>query len=292
MLRILLIGKGSFIGANFIKYSKYKQLFEVDVRDTKPENINLTGFDVIIHLAAVVHQSKKIPLSDYLRVNAELPVSMAKIAKNSGVPHFVFISSSKVYGKFKEGQEAWNEAAPCNPTDGYGYSKLRAEEELLKLNDERFCVSVLRTPMVYGEGVKANMLDLIRMVDKFPVIPLGNIRNKRSITYVENIVGYIDKIIELRQGGILIAKDKESPSIDELVRLISQSLGKRRFLVNPGKGLIYLLKFFVPHYHERLIGTSVLDNYRTTRLLDFEPEFSTKEGIDRTVNYYLNSKSI
>ncbi|MGE0078233.1 MAG: NAD-dependent epimerase/dehydratase family protein [Bacteroidales bacterium] len=286
MPRILIIGKNSFIGKNYINNSNYKDIVEVDVKNVKPEDVDLSGFDVIIHLAAIVHQTHRITLEEYQKVNCELPVKIAEIAKGRGVKQFVFISSSKVYGGFDQGQMAWTEFSDCNPKDSYGISKLNAENKLLALVTDSFCISIIRTPIVYGPGVRANMLQLIKLIDRCPILPLGIDFNSRSITFVENIVAFIDRVIALKVGGVFIAKDKESPSIKKLTELIAHSLGRRRFIFNPGKLFLNLLNLFLPKYFERLYGSSILDNSATLKILDFEPQFSMKEGIMATVEYY------
>lgn len=291
MPRILIIGKGSFIGSNFINKSNYKDIVEVDVKNTKPEDLNLSGFDVIIHLAAIVHQTNRITLDEYQKVNCDLPFKIAKIAKNSGVKQFVFISTSKVYGDFSKGQKAWTELSACNPKDGYGISKLNAENKLLALGSDSFCVSVIRTPLVYGPGVKANMLQLIKLIDNFPILPFGVDSNCRSLSFVLNIVAFIDKVIELERGGIFIAKDTDSPSIKELSKFISGSLGKSRFVFYPGKLFLTLINIFLPGYYERLYGSAILDNSETLKIIDFKPPFSTEEGVKITVEYYKNQRN-
>lgn len=290
MPRILIIGKGSFIGSNFIKHSKYFGVKEVDIINQKPENIDFSGFDVVIHLAAIVHQKKSIPKDEYFRVNTLLPIAIAKLAKSKGVKQFIFLSSSKVYGRYDENQLPWNEQTECKPTDFYGESKLKAEQELLILADDTFRISIIRTPMVYGEGVKANMLQLIKLVDLFPILPFKGVQNKRSITYTENLVAYMDRIIEHEKSGLFIAMDAESPSIEFLVVSIQKSLGQKRLIFNPGQFLMKLISIFLPGYYERLYSSSVLDNTETRRILNFTPAVSSSEGIDRTVRYYLKTK--
>lgn len=290
MPRILLVGKGSFIGSNFIKFSRFKDVKEVGVIDVKPEDIDLTGFDVVIHLAAIVHQSKSIDFEQYLKVNTLLPVNMANHSKRSGVKQFIFLSTTKVYGKFEAGQNPWYEHSECIPNDSYGISKLKAENELVSLSSDSFSVTIIRTPLVYGEGVKANMLSLIKLVERMPILPFQNVSARRSMTYVGNLVEYIDRTIELTKSGVFIAKDQESISIEELIRLISKSLGKRVILFDLGSLLIKLLRRVSPSNHERLFGSSLLNNSKTLEILNFVPKTSINEGIDRTVSYYLKSK--
>ena len=172
MNKILITGTNSFVGTNFMKYSKYREIDEVSLFDKNPEDIDFKGYDVIIHLVAIVHQTIKIPEDQYFKVNRDLCIEVAKHAKKAGVKQFVFLSTVKVYGKFIKGYSYWNEKSPCFPDDAYGKSKYAAEIALKELNDKDFTVSIVRTPLVYGEGVKANMLSILKLVKKsqFPAI--------------------------------------------------------------------------------------------------------------------------
>ena len=204
MAKILIIGANSFVGKNYIKYSKNTDVKEVSLIENLPEEIDFKGYDVILHLVAIVHQSKKIDEKEYFRVNKDLCIRTAQKAKADGVKQFVFLSTVKVYGKYDAKEGPWNEKSKCNPDDAYGKSKYAAEIELKKLEDQNFTVSIVRTPLVYGENVRANMRSFIKLVEKVPILPLGNVENKRSFTSVENLVAFIDRIIEKRASGVFI----------------------------------------------------------------------------------------
>jgi UDP-glucose 4-epimerase len=234
-MRILIIGKNSFVGTNFRKYSLYQDVDEVDSLSLKPEEFNFSEYDVIIHLAAIVHQTKKIGFDVYMRVNAEFPFKVAEKAKADGVKQFVFLSTVKVYGDYNENGKPWSEYDFCNPADSYGKSKLDAEHKLLPLNDENFVVTIIRTPLVYGPCVKANMLSLIGLVSRFPLLPFKRVNVSRSIVFVGNLAAFIDRAIETRTGGILLVQDQAPVTIEEMVKIIAQHLGKRVFLFHPGR---------------------------------------------------------
>lgn len=287
-MRILLIGKNSFIGTNYIKYSKFKGIQEVDSINLIPEKYDFSGFDVIIHLAAIVHQTKKIRKDEYLRVNTEFPVKVAKKAKLDGVKQFIFLSSTKVYGDNPPPVGYWVEGSECNPTDAYGLSKFKAEQQLLALAAPGFTVSVVRTPLVYGEGVKANMLNLMKLVKRVPILPFKGVNAKRSITFIGNLTAYIDRIIEIRARGIFLAQDKEPVSVEELVRLIASGLKRKTFLFNPGKLLLRLIKELTPSIYVRLFGSSVIDNSETVKGLGLNLPYTTKDGIEIMAKYYIS----
>jgi nucleoside-diphosphate-sugar epimerase len=281
MAKILITGTNSFVGANFIRYSKFREIDEVSLLDKNPEDIQYEGYDVIIHLVAIVHQTIKIPEEQYFKVNRDLCVEVARHAKQAGVKQFVFLSTVKVYGKFIKGYSYWNEKSPCFPDDSYGKSKYAAELALKAMNDDDFTVSIVRTPLVYGEGVKANMLSIIKLVKKSFLLPFKDVNNRRSFTSAENLVAFIDRIIEKRAAGIFIAMDKDAISTTDLVLMISETLGKKITLIKMPDILIKAGIFLLPKFFDRLYGSFEMDNNETLKILDFEPPISTREGIQK-----------
>ncbi|MBK7627785.1 MAG: NAD-dependent epimerase/dehydratase family protein [Bacteroidales bacterium] len=264
---------------------------EVSLLERKPEDINFNQFTSIIHLAAIVHQTKKISENVYFEINRDLCLKVAENAKKAGVKQFVFLSTVKVYGDNQGSPKPINEDSPCIPDDSYGKSKLEAELGLRKLEDENFTVSVIRTPLVYGAGVKANMLSIMKLCERLPILPFGKVDNKRSFTFVENLVAYIDCIIEKRVSGLFIAKDKDSISTSELVKLISKYLRKKVILIKVPEIFLKIGNLFFPQILSRLYGSLEFDNSKTLELLDFNPPYSTEEGIERMVDSYIAQKA-
>lgn len=290
MAKVLITGSHSFVGKNFRKYSRYCDVEEISLLDYKPEEIEFDGIDVVLHLAAIVHQSDKISDNEYFRINRDLCLRVAEVSKKGGVKQFVFLSTLKVYGDFANDNEIRNENSECFPDDAYGKSKYAAETELKKIEDSDFTVSIIRTPLVYGEGVKANMLDLVKLVDALPFLPFDKIENKRNFSFTENLVGFIDRIIEMEASGVFIAMDEQPVSTTDLIKYISKSLGKKTNLFKLPDLCIKTCKLFVPRTVDRLFGSSEFDNSRTKEILNYSPHFSTEEGINRMVKYYLESK--
>ena len=138
MPRILITGANSFVGNNIICCSKYRDLEEISLLDKKPEEINFKGIDVVIHLAAIVHQSKKIKEAEYFKINRDLCFRVAESAKKSGVNQFIFLSTVKVYGDNLPDSGTLNEDSPCLPADSYGKSKREAELLLRQIEDTGF----------------------------------------------------------------------------------------------------------------------------------------------------------
>lgn len=290
MTRVLITGANSFVGSNYRKYSKYVVIDEVSLLDTNPEDIHFGNYDVVLHLAAIVHQSRKIEEEEYFRVNRDLCLKVAEHAKKAGIKQFVFLSTLKVYGGFVKGSELRNEDSECYPEDAYGKSKYAAEKELKKLEDDSFIISIIRTPLVYGEGVKANMISLVKLVDRFPVLPFGKINNRRNFMFAENLVGYIDRIILKGASGIFITMDERALSTTELVTYISKSMGRKILLFKLPGILKRFGYFFAAEKIDRLFGSLEFENNKTRQELDYNPLFSTEEGIKKMVEFYLLNK--
>jgi nucleoside-diphosphate-sugar epimerase len=287
MVSILITGANSFIGTNFRNYSDNHKIKEISLRKTKPEDIDFREVDIVLHLAAIVHQSKKIEEQEYFRINRDLCLRVAELAKKSGVKQFIFLSSVKVYGKFVPGSDPWNEGSACFPDSAYGKSKYEAELALNELNDAAFIVSIIRTPLVYGNGVKANMLKLIRLTLSCKILPLGKIENKRNYSYIENLTGFIDRVIEKKISGVFIAMDDKSISTTELVYLLSGFLNKKLKLfrlpsIFRKAGFVFLPRFFEP-----LFGSSIMDNSKTKKMLDYNPPYTTADGLQKMINSFI-----
>ena len=212
--------------------------------------------------------------------------------KKAGVKQFIFLSTVKVYGKFIPNSGPWHEDSICIPEDSYGKSKYEAEVALKKMEDSSFTVSIIRTPLVYGVGVRANMLSILRLLDRFPILPLAKVNNKRSFTSAENLVAFIDKIIEKKASGIFIAMDEKPLSTTELVNLISRYLGKRVYLFRMPGIFIRIGKSIIPTIFDRLYGSFEMDNSKTLEKLDFRPPFSAEEGIRKMVEAYRVNKHL
>lgn len=289
MSRILVIGKNSFIGKNFEKYSVFKDINFVSIREKKIEDIDFKNYDIVLHLAAIVHQTRKIEEQEYFRINRDLCLEVAQSSKKNGVKQFVFLSTIKVFGNQAKESIILNENSICLPNDAYGKSKYMAELGLKEIEDESFKVAIVRTPLVYGEGVGANMLKMINLVQNFFILPFGNIKNRRSMTYVGNLVGFIDRIIEKQVSGIFIAQDTNPISTTELTILIAEALSRKIKLIVIPRFLLKFVSLLFPNLTIRLFESLEFDNTFTKEFLEYIPEVSTNEGIKRMVESYLKN---
>jgi UDP-glucose 4-epimerase len=286
-MRILLTGASGFIGSAF--YSRYRKILDIETASFHNEidQIGISRIDVVVHLAALVHQMNGADEKAYYEINVAKTLSLANKAKASGVRQFIFMSSVKVYGE--ESDAPYNEESPCFPKEPYGESKLLAEKALLALADDTFKIAVVRTPVVYGEGVKANILKLVELTDRYRILPFGGIDNRRSMVYVGNLTHLLFEIVRQEKEGLFLAGDDEPLSTSSLITQIAEALEKkcRLFSFMPLKILLKVLK---PQLYQRLYGDLYLDNAQTKAVLNLTNPYSTQQGIERMVAWYKGQK--
>lgn len=276
-MKLLITGSNGFIGNYFI--NNYKSKYNIETFSFLKDDINsldCSDLDVVFHLSALVHQMGGASASEYEKINVTQTIELAKKAKESGVKHFVFMSTVKVYGE--ETNRKYTENTVCNPEDDYGKSKLKAEYELQKLEDENFEISIIRTPIVYGYGVKANIKNLINLVNKVPVLPLGKIKNKRSMVYIGNLCHLVDEIITQEKKGIFLASDDEPLSTSKFIELIAKNIEKKTYLIKI-PFFESLLKILKPSFHKRLYGSLEIDNTITKEKLNLKNPYGVEDGI-------------
>jgi UDP-glucose 4-epimerase len=286
MKKLLITGSNGFVGSYFI--NKYKNKYEIKTFSFLKDDINsldCSDVDVVFHLSALVHQMGGASCEEYERVNVIQTLQLAKKAKESGIKHFVFMSTVKVYGE--ETDIKYSENSICNPEDDYGKSKLKVELELQKLEDEDFKVSIVRTPIVYGYGVKANIKSLVSLVNKVPILPFGGIENKRSMVYIGNLCHLVDVVIGATKvalpNNIYLACDDEPLSTSKLIELIAKNFDKKVYLIKV-PFFESLLKLAKPSFCKRLYGSLEVDNSITKEKLNLKNPYSVEEGIRLMLN--------
>ncbi|MBS5111741.1 MAG: NAD-dependent epimerase/dehydratase family protein [Coprobacillus cateniformis] len=219
MKKILITGANSYIGTSFEKYMEQYDGYQIDTLDMmNPEwkNHDFSIYDVVFHVAGIAHQKEtKENTHLYYKINRDLAIATAKLVKEAGVKRFVFMSSMSVYG-LDVSKELVNLNTPTNPKTNYGKSKLQAEEEILKLQNDSFTVSIVRPPMVYGEGCPGNLTKLFDAVRKFHIFP--TINNQRSSITVEKLCEEIKYIIDENKYGIYLPQNDEYMCTYEIVK--------------------------------------------------------------------------
>lgn len=280
-MKLLITGANGYLGSRFINQYKNKYKFvKFSLLNQKLEDTKFDNVDIVLHCAALVHQKVEHPYEKYHEINVEYPLKLAKLAKENGVKQFVFISTIAVYG---EDEEKLDENTICNPIKPYGKSKLEAEKELLKLNDDNFVVSIIRPPMVYGKDAPGNIDSLIKLVKKLPIIPLGKIENKRSFISIQNLCFIINEIITHQKAGVFLASDDEAISTSRLIELIAKNLDKKIYLIKI-PFFESLLKILKPSFHKRLYKSLEVDNTLTKEKLGLRNLVSVEDGIKLMIN--------
>lgn len=256
----------------------------------------LAGVEVIVHLAArvhVMHDTEADPLTAFRAVNVEGTLNLARQAAAAGVKRFVFISSVKVNGESTLSGRAFTEIDVPNPQDAYGQSKHEAEQGLRQLAaDTGMEVVIIRPPLVYGPGVKANFAALMRAVQRGWPLPLGAVHNRRSLVALDNLVDFIVTCVTHPQAAnqTFLVSDGQDLSTTELVRGMAQAAGvPAHLLLVPvwalQAGATLLGKGDAV---QRLCGNLQVDIAKARLLLGWVPPVSVEEGL-RRANSRINN---
>jgi nucleoside-diphosphate-sugar epimerase len=232
------------------------------------ESAALESADAVVHLAAIAH--RRASAEELQLVNVELAVRTARSALMAGA-RFVFISSVKVYGEHCAAP--LDENSPLRPEDPYGVSKARAEDALRAIAGLR--LTILRPPLVYGAGVKANFLSLMRAIAAGLPLPLASIGNRRSLAYVGNVVDAIFGCLG-RDGTFLVSDG--ALSTPQLCREMGVALGRRARLFPFPAGLL----------PRKLAGSLEVDDTASRRTLAWRPRFTREEGLRATATWYAS----
>jgi UDP-glucose 4-epimerase len=235
MKKILITGANSYIGKSLeeflVAYPENYSVDTVDMRYGTWKNINFSDYSVVFHVAAVVHQKEKPEMESlYFKVNKDLPVEVAKIAKKAGVKQFIFMSTMAVYGEEgKIGKEiVITKHTKPNPKTYYAKSKIEAEYELSKLKCANFKIVILRPPMVYGPNCPGNYARLERLVKKVPVFPMIN--NKRSMLHINKLCDYIKEYIDCEAEGLFFPQDDEYVNTSLLIKQFAEKRGEKVYM--------------------------------------------------------------
>ena len=252
----------------------------------------LRGVDVVAHLAGRAHVTKEEavdPIEAYRKVNVGGTRRLAEACAAAETRRLVFVSSVKASGEGAPG--AYDEEMPRRPEDAYGVSKAEAEDALAEISARTGLEAVvLRPPLVYGPGVKANFRALMGLVRKGVPLPLGLVRNERSMVYVRNLTATISACLEhpAAAGETFFVADGESPSTRELVRRMGHLMKRPARLVPVPVPLLRLGGRVTGRSGQvdRLVGSLTVSTAKIRRLLGWSPRFSLDEGLKETVDWY------
>jgi nucleoside-diphosphate-sugar epimerase len=253
-MRVFVTGAGGFIGGHLCA------ALETPGHERAA---SMQGADAVVHLANIAHA--KAPEAELQRVNVDGTLARAREAAAAGVRRFLYLSSSLA----------------VEPEDRYGRSKLAAEQQLAALSGIE--VVILRPPLVYGPGVKANFLALMKAVARGMPLPLASIDNQRSVIYVANLVDAILFCLGTPQaaGRTLGVTDGEPVSMPQLCRQLGEALGRPARLAEFPPALLNLAPPL-----RKLTRSLVVDDSALRNELGWRPPYTMAEGLQETARWY------
>ncbi|NLR99416.1 SDR family oxidoreductase [Rhizobium sp. P38BS-XIX] len=251
----------------------------------------LAGVETVMHLAARVHvmnESAADPLAAFRAVNVDATANLARQAASAGVRRFIFLSSIKVNGEATAAGKPFRASDTPNPDDAYGRSKLEAEQALLAIGAETGMeVVIIRPPLVYGPGVKANFASLMKLSARPFPWPFGAVRNRRSLVYVGNLVDFMLLCARHPLAGnrVFLISDGEDLSIGQLISKLSLAKGKKALMLPVPPALLEGLAAILGRKAaaQRLLGSLQVDISETRESTGWSPPYSVEEGLAATV---------
>jgi nucleoside-diphosphate-sugar epimerase len=255
----------------------------------------LQSVNVVVHCAARVHVMNDAlfdPLSEFRKVNVEGTLNLARQAAAAGVKRFIFLSSIKVNGEGTAPGKLYKADDVPAPVDSYGISKLEAEQGLQALAAATGMeVVIIRPVLVYGSGVKANFLSIMRWLNKGVPLPFGAIHNQRSLVALDNLVDLIGTCIDHAAAAnqTFLVSDGDDLSTTELLRRMGVALGKPvRLLPVPSRLLeVGATLIGKQALAQRLCGSLQVDISKTRELLNWTPLVSVDEALRKSAKHFL-----
>lgn len=294
--RVLITGATGFIGAHLVAELNRQGAVVRTISGRKLahtlEPPGVGDADTIIHLAARVHVMKdaaRDPITEFRRANLETTRLLLDAATAAGtIPHFIYMSSVKAVA---ETGLALNEETLPAPVDAYGISKREAEELVLSYaRTGAVRATILRLPLVYGPGMKGNMLRLFSAVGRGLPLPFGAIHNQRSILYVHNLIEVLIKVLECPQlkTGILFVADNPPISTAGLVRGIAGAMNRKPRLVPiPERFFRKLTPILGEASIDRLAGSLTVDIRRLHAETGYRQPWTIDEGLTETAGWFM-----
>jgi len=310
-VKVLVTGATGFIGSALIKclgsdpdYSVVGMVRSIrdipinsivefrlgEIGSSKQIGVDLSDIDVIIHTAGRAHimnDSSVSPINDFRRINTFGTLNLARLAANSGVKRFVFLSSIKVNGESTDLGVPFSINSKENPRDPYGVSKYEAEVGLREISHETDLeVTIIRPPLVYGPGVKGNFNTLVKALSLHIPLPLASVKNnRRSMVGLDNLLNMIAICVRHPKAAnnTFLISDKADLSTYSLLTLLGISIGKPAILFTFPVVMLYLIAklFRVEVKAQRIMGTLQVDISHTCSHLGWEPPFSVEQGLKK-----------
>ncbi len=267
-----------------------------DYSDTGLYEKNFEGLDVLVHVAAKVHdmsEKHSNVLEAYREANCSNTLKLADAASRMGVKRFVFLSTVKVSGEFSQHGKALTELSDNEFKDAYATSKFEAERALMNDFSSLMDIVVIRPPLIYGPGVKANFNTMmVWLVRKIP-LPLGSIQNKRSLVSIDNLIDFIVVCSEhpAAANEVFMVSDCQDLSIRDILVKLGGALGYSAKLIAVPELFLRVLSKVLGKQEvvNRLCNSLVVNCDKAKELLDWSPPFSLDEGFKKTAEHFLSS---
>ncbi|MBC9250059.1 hypothetical protein A9179_07180 [Pseudomonas alcaligenes] len=259
----------------------------------------LAGVGVVVHAAARVHVMQEVaaePLEEFRAVNLHGTLRLARAASQAGVARFIFLSSIKVNGEeTAPGCPFTADDIPA-PLDPYGVSKLEAEQALLELAQASgMQVVIIRPPLIYGPGVRANFRSMLRWLNAGVPLPLGGINNRRSLVALPNLLDLLSVCLKhpAAANQVFLVSDGEDLSTSELLRRLAFALHKPSRLLPVPQGALRLMAVLLGKgaLGRRLCGSLQVSIDKTTARLGWVPLLSCNEALKQTALSFLEQES-
>jgi len=287
--------RGELARAALRKAASIRAAESIVVGDLRPQTSwdeALSGVDVVIHLAGLAHLppgAAKTHTEQFDRINAQATLALARACSHAGVRRLVFVSSIKVNGEQTRGG-AFTEANIPAPVDAYARSKWQAEQGLHRIAAETGLeVTVVRPPLVYGPGVKANFLQLMRWVDRGVPLPFAAIDNRRSLIAVDNLTDVLVTCAthRLAAGETFVVSDGDDVSTPVLIERIAAALGRRARLFGCPASVVRLAGAAVGRGAsvERLLDSLQVDPRKIGRMLGWQPSVTMDQELAATARW-------
>ena len=257
-----------------------------------------TGCDAIVHLAGRAHVMSDNPATSeslYVSANVDVTRKLAQSAARTGVKRMILLSSVKVNGESTTINTPFTAQDIPNPQDPYGRSKTQAEQALWDVASSFGLEGiVIRPPLVYGPGVRANFASLIGIVNRGIPLPLGSIQNKRSFISIDNLINCITTALQSSNaaGQTFLVSDGNDLSTPELIRSIASALHKSPMLIPFPPALLKLAATTAGKRsaYDRLCGSLTVDIASTKQNLSWTPPFTVQDSLQRTVDAFIQSR--